>query len=61
MGSTYGLENYTSVAKGLKLKFLKVFEANYNIYRSYIEEVVREWGGGGSWGEGGAFCHQNPE
>ena len=39
MGSTYGLEIYTSVAKGLKLED-KVLEANSNACRSYIKKVV---------------------
>ena len=31
----YGFENYTGVAKGLKLKFKKFFWANSNVCRSY--------------------------
>ena len=41
MGLTLGitLKFYTSVAKGLKLKVMKVVEANSNVCRSYMGQT----------------------
>ena len=52
-GQYLWLLNLHQCGKRVKIKSQKVLEANYNVCRSYIENVV----GGGV----GAFCPENHE